>query len=259
MADPTFITYGGLIASVFSAIAAYLAIRQTVVQRKESIRPQLLISDLDLSLASMNEYHYSAMPLARMDLSDIQPELVNSGLGTAINVELSWEYRAEEKLESMSKIFDLKFSSRISPTNKSLTIIGGGLLKEFFIYNTYPHNYILPINIEKKPTKTTIPPVYLIILLNELNSLRILNDEIPSCVDGPSLNISFSDANGKHFSISYSSQYQLHEYGNQPYANTYRGSLKFHVSKRDKTTQVLQRIRKSYIDFMDEHYFNKNK
>jgi len=259
MADPTFVTYGGLISSVFSAIAAYLAIRQTVVQRKESIRPQLLITDLDLSLASMNEYHYSAMPLARMNLDDIQPELVNSGLGTAINVELSWEYRAEEKLELLSKIFDLKFVSRRSPSNKSLTIIGGGFRQEHYIQNTYTHNYILPINIEKKPTKTIIPPVFLIILLNELNSLRILNDEIPSCVDGPSLNISFSDANGKHFSISYSSQYQLHEYGNQPYANTYRGSLIFHVSKRDKTTQVLQRICKSYLDFMDQHDFNKKR
>ncbi|EPJ7773818.1 hypothetical protein OY491_003694, partial [Enterobacter hormaechei] len=117
MADPSFVTYGGLIASTLSAIAAYLAIRQTVVQRKESIRPQLLINDLDLHMVSMNEHHFSAMPLARISKDDIQPELINSGLGTALNVKLLWEYPAEEKLSSMSKLFDLKYEARKTANN----------------------------------------------------------------------------------------------------------------------------------------------
>ncbi|MHC9003583.1 hypothetical protein [Enterobacter adelaidei] len=258
MADPSFVTYGGLIASTLSAIAAYLAIRQTVVQRKESIRPQLLINDVDLHMVSMNEHHFSAMPLARISIDDIKPELINSGLGTALNVKLAWEYPSEEKLSSMSKVFDLKYEVRKTTNNRSLKISGGGITIDYILENYYSHNYLLPINIEKKPTKTILPPVFLVILLNELNSLRIMNGEIPSIVVGPSLKITFSDAKGKEFSISYSSQYHLREYGDQPYANTYRGSLMFQVSKNSKTAQIQQRIRKSYATFMDEHYFNKN-
>ena len=259
MADISFVTYGGLIASTLSAIAAYLAIRQTVVQRKESIRPQLLINDLDLLTVSMNEHHYSAMPLARIPIDDIKPELVNSGLGTAINVKLFWEYPTEEKLNSISKILDLKYEIRKNSNNKSIKISGGGITIPYSLDNYYSHNYLLPINIEKKPIRTILPPVFLIILLNELNSLRIMNGEIPTIVDGPSLKITFSDAKGKKFSISYSSQYHLREYGEQPYENTYRGALMFQVSKNSKTAQIQQRIRKSYADFIDEHDFNKNR
>ncbi|HAS0880320.1 TPA: hypothetical protein I3321_000705 [Enterobacter roggenkampii] len=258
MADPSFVTYGGLIASTLSAIAAYLAIRQTVVQRKESIRPQLLITDLDLYKVSMNESHYSAMPLSRISIDDIQPELINSGLGTAINVKLLWEYPAEKKLISMAKLFDLKYEIENKSNSKSLKIHGGGMINDYLLDNHYLHNYILPINIEKKPTKTILPPVFLVILLNELNSLRIMNGEIPIIVDGPSLEITFSDLKGKKFSINYSSQYHLRDYGNLPYENTYRGSLMFQVSNNSKTAQILKRIRKSYTAFMDEYYFNKN-
>ncbi|MGK0735782.1 hypothetical protein ACSFCT_03165 [Yokenella regensburgei] len=258
MADPTFITYGGLIASTFSAIAAYLAIRQTVIQRKESIRPQLLMNDLNLHLVSMNENHYSALPLARINPEDIKPEIINSGLGTAINVNLLWEYPVEEKLNSISKTFELKFELNKNSTNKKLKITGGGLTQEYFTENIYSHNYLLPINIEKKPTKTILPSVFLVILLNELNSIHIKNGEMPQFIDGPSVKITFSDAKGKNFSINYSSQYHLQEHGYQPYANTYRGSLMFQVSKKGRTAQALQRIRKSYVEFMNEHDFNRN-
>ncbi|MBJ9129958.1 hypothetical protein [Citrobacter freundii] len=259
MADPTWIGYGGLVASALSAIAAYLAIRQTIVQRKESIRPQLLINDLDLYRISMNENSYTAMPLSGMDIESIKPDLINSGLGTALNIEIVWEYPIKEKLESFLESLHVTFESKKLPANTLFKINGGGIILRFDMYKNYSHSYLLPINTVKEPTKIILPPLILTLLLNELNLLRNLNGEVPSIIDGPSLNILFSDVNGKKYSINYLSQFHLREHGAKPYENTYSGSLMFQVSKRSKTAQILQRIRKSYAEFMEEHNHNKYK
>lgn len=259
MSDTSWIGYGGLVASALSAIAAYLAIRQTIVQRKESIRPQLLVSDLNLDRITMNEYHYTAMPLARIDAESIKPDIINSGLGTAINIEVTWDYPITEKLKLFTKSSLISFESKIQPTNTTYKINGGGIIISFSIYNTYPCNYILPINIEKKPTKIILPPLILYIMMNSLNLSRVKTGEVPSIIDGPELNITFSDAKGRKYSINYSSQFHLHEHGAIPYENTYNGTLKFQVTKHNKTAQSLQRIRKSYVNFMNEHDFNKNR
>ena len=43
MADPTWLGLGGLVASTLSALAAYLAIRQNIIQRRISNKVQITV------------------------------------------------------------------------------------------------------------------------------------------------------------------------------------------------------------------------
>ncbi len=49
MVEPSWVGLGGLAASILSALAAYLAIRQTMLQRKASLKPQLIINNLEIN------------------------------------------------------------------------------------------------------------------------------------------------------------------------------------------------------------------
>ncbi|MEG2268797.1 MAG: hypothetical protein RSC68_31260, partial [Acinetobacter sp.] len=133
MAEPSWIGVGGLIASGCSAVAAYLAIRQTINQRKTSIKPQLILNNFKININKLSKNNYTARPLEGSDISKLGPTIINAGLGSALNIKIEWFYPQSEKLnwlkENLKKIkkeFMLTFSSSKGIETNCHNITGGG-------------------------------------------------------------------------------------------------------------------------------------
>ena len=96
-------------------------------------------------------------------------------------------------------------------------------------------------------------------ILNEVNFTMLIDGVINNKIPGPSLKISYHDVEGNEYSIKYKSNFIVNEITPNMYSNNYTGTLCFEVITQSKTPHVLERVRRSYADFMIEHDFNKNK
>ena len=266
MVEPSWVGLGGLAASILSALAAYLAIRQTMLQRKASLKPQLIINNLEIKDNLLSKNNFTSKPFEKTSIDDLHPTLVNAGSGAALNVTTEWSYPQSQKLSwlinklqviNQSKSLEYKV---IDFRNITAYRVDGGL--ENVIYPQRGNeqiNYILPLNVEKGPKKITIPPLILCILLNETNFRMLINSKLDKRIEGPSLRITYYDVEGKRFEINYITNYIVKEVSFTATTNTYSGTLSFEVIKNNRTSRVLKRIRKSYADYMEEHDYNKTK
>ncbi|HED2995399.1 TPA: hypothetical protein R4Z75_001489 [Citrobacter freundii] len=266
MADSSWVDVGGFIASACSALAAYLAIRQTINQRKISIKPQLIINNFEIRENKLSKNNYTASPLANVDTSHLGPTIINAGLGSALNVMVEWSYPQEDKLIwlkdnliKISKNFSINYIVSKNSKFESYNIIGGGstTLAKIMRYDGF--NYILPLSIEKKTECLKIPPLIVNTMLNEANFIMLTKGKISNGILGPTLRVVYHDVEGKAFSIKYESRFIVKEIIANIHHNNYIGSLCFEVVNQKRTPHVLKRIRKSYADFISEHDFNKNK
>ncbi|HCC5812138.1 TPA: hypothetical protein M5847_003431, partial [Citrobacter freundii] len=164
MVEPSWVGLGGLAASILSALAAYLAIRQTMLQRKASLKPQLIINNLEIKDNLLSKNNFTSKPFEKTSIDDLHPTLVNAGSGAALNVTTEWSYPQSQKLSwlinklqviNQSKSLEYKV---IDFRNITAYRVDGGL--ENVIYPQRGNeqiNYILPLNVEKGPKKITIP------------------------------------------------------------------------------------------------------
>lgn len=266
MSEPSWIGLGGLAASVLSALAAYLAIRQTIIQRRISIKPQLIINNLEINENQLSTNNYTSAPFDKVSRNKLSPTVVNAGAGAALNVLFQWSFPYKKKLHWMSSnlaTINNHFSinhSIIDFRNKPALKVEGGL--STVIYQEERNeimNYILPLNIDKNHTIVKMPPLILNTIINIANFKALLNDPNINPIDGPTLRIEYQDVEGNKFNINYISRFVVHEIVPGLYTNRYIGTLEFIVVKKGWTAQTLQRIRKSYADFMNEYDFNINK
>ncbi|EIU5794255.1 hypothetical protein ACU0J3_20660 [Salmonella sp. UPMP 2912] len=266
MADSSWVDVGSFLASACSAVAAYLAIRQTINQRKISIKPQLIINDVEIRENKLSKNNYTSRPLENVGTSLLGPTIINAGLGSALNVRVEWDYPLEEKLfwlkkniNRISKNFNIFYTVTKGSNSEIYDITGGNTT---VIFKTILHdsfNYILPLSIEKKTERIKIPVLIMNTILNEVNFIMLTDGRINKKISGPSLKISYRDVEGNEYSIKYESSFIVSEVIPNLYSNNYIGTLCFEVINQSRTPHVLQRIRKSYADFISEHDFNKNK
>ncbi|MEF3670303.1 hypothetical protein V4S90_24925, partial [Citrobacter freundii] len=92
MVEPSWVGLGGLAASILSALAAYLAIRQTMLQRKASLKQQLIINNLEIKDNLLSKNNFTSKPFEKTSIDDLHPTLVNAGSGAALNVTTEWSY-----------------------------------------------------------------------------------------------------------------------------------------------------------------------
>lgn len=85
------IALGGLIASFFSAIAAFLAIRQTIIQRLISVKPQLIIKETKLITDKIKSFGTTLNIMGDLK-NTFQVDVLNIGLGVAMKIKYQWVF-----------------------------------------------------------------------------------------------------------------------------------------------------------------------
>lgn len=268
------IAIGGLVTSFFSAVAAFLAIRQTIIQRLTSIKPQLIIKEQTF----ITERVYATQPALEImgnKRQDFFIPIINIGLGAALKLKYQWkfDYISHLKKLNMIDIGDLSFIERDVILDKISTpkyhyesgkgdhfyfinILGHGS-QNYFKQKIQPYEleYILPHSIDDKEQKMIMPDLIILLKINEAlaNSTTIKDFSTP--LDGPKLFISYEDISGKKKSHYYDSVFRMKHFSIR------EGKLQLEVtldliSSQTKTQQVIKKLRKGYAEFCESIKFS---
>ncbi|MHA1185105.1 hypothetical protein ACR9GM_22080, partial [Enterobacter ludwigii] len=100
MASENWITIGGFIATTASAVAAFFAVKQTMLQRIISTKPQIIINNKEVKTVLTNKNSFS-LSIENPELYyNIPISIMNVGLGTALNINYSWLFDYNKFIES---------------------------------------------------------------------------------------------------------------------------------------------------------------
>lgn len=250
-----------------SAIAAFLAIKQTIKQRKISVTPQLVINNCQIKSHDLYDDSYSLFPISDEYYLENRPEIINTGSGVALNTSVKVEFDFNSKMlffsasqADINEKYNILFEDVSNgKEHKKRFLIEGkhtSLLKE--AETIYDLGYISPQNNNSKTIKLDLSKLYIEMLLNELLYLNKLNNKI-DFVKGPSFKITYSDIDGNRYKTHYESKLKVYEQTKKINKIAFKGMLEFQVNKSNWTQRRLQKIRKSYAEFMEEHNYNKYK
>ncbi|HGN9109176.1 hypothetical protein [Enterobacter hormaechei] len=258
------LSYASSFGTFISAIAALYAIWLSIFQRRISYRPNLIIKDV---LVDSKKENFNGFDLNEIAvLGDISVELNNIGLGTAISVKYTWEYDFEKELKQYNELFYEKFNKKDDSIefsyNNGLISFKKGRSSYLFpgLNIVRDIDFILPHNTNKESTTLEIPYAALMLLTN-ISYLIILNrHRFNKKINGPTLHVEFQDIEGNTIRNEWKSKLQL---GSSSFSSTNdvesSYSLRFNPTSTGSSLRRLQKIRKSYAEFMAEHDFNKNK
>ena len=277
MADPAWVGVGGLVASTLSAFAAYLAIRQNIIQRRIANKVQITLKGVEVNLARRKIIKFIDLTNDSSEFT-INPPLINIGLGPALKFEYSWDfdyfkhfkkiglkYVSDEKNLSTKEYLDyihsnsyaFQYSKEIN--SELIHLLGNGKTAWFSHANKYKDvDYILPWSVSSKETYLTLPniiPMLLAYYLSE-HSKSPIGMYLP--IVGPTLTLSYEDITGVKRKEVFTSSFVCTRTSQKNDTIEAGFSLTFSPSL-SRTAQRIQRIRKSYAEFMDEYDHNKNK
>lgn len=257
------------LGTIGSAIAAFLAVKQTIKQRKIAVTPQLVINNYQIRSNEINDNSFSLFPISTDYFSKNKPEIINAGSGVALNVSVSIEFDFFSRMAFFSsnqckldESYHFKFEDRSSVKDHKarvlITVAQTSILKEAdTVINC---GYITPYNNNNSTTtKLTLSPFYLDVLLNEVLFNYKLNNNIAKSIDGPIFKLKYNDIDGNKYEVIYKSRLAVHNSTQRLNRVSFRCMLEFETSHSSWTGRRLQRIRKSYADYMEEHDYNKNK
>ncbi|EPQ9956762.1 hypothetical protein [Enterobacter hormaechei] len=250
---------GSYIATIFSAATAFFAIRQSIMQRKLSIKPQLLIKRIELFAGNIDKNKFSISPFKGSDLKIFEPSIINTGSGSALNINIKWDYPYELKMRQLNECYksinkEAKLEHEI---NDKLGVrcleINTGEIVLYPLTNTDLIDFMAPINVEKKEYKTRAPFSIFNIMINDAMTLLHIENKLTKAVEGPSLNISYTDVEGKKYSLQYKSYFIVKEITALLYTNSISGILFFEGTKMPLANRVNHLYKKQkgiFINFV---------
>jgi hypothetical protein len=221
MATDSWVTIGGFIASTGSAIAAFFAVKQSVMQRTISIKPQLIIKDIELHMVYIGNSFFSCEPYHKEYMSEFKIPIINIGIGTALNIEYKWKFKFEKfislcNFETLQQhpIFDrgakvevkrgvfFYVNSKIEYQNFDLLCDGN--LRPFSIPKINKElEYILPITQDKKETTISLPTIIPLLIIEQADKSTGLTRLMMESIEGGVLNITYEDISGKKRNIEF--------------------------------------------------------
>ncbi|WFW00289.1 hypothetical protein [Klebsiella aerogenes] len=257
-----------VLGTLGSTIAAFLAIKQTIKQRKSSVTPQLVINNFPFLTREVYDDNYSLFPMDIEKSIKNKPQIINAGSGVALNTSIKIEYDFistmnfftlnQEKINS-KHLFQYADTSENIDQKAKFTISGlnSSLSKEAEMNLNL--GSIPPQTNNANEIKLNLSTFFLEVFINECLYERKLNNQLPDFINGPRFIVSYSDIDGNHYKTNYKSKIFFHINSKSESKISLKGMLEFYVEKSSRLQRGLQRIRKSYADFINEHDFNKNR
>ncbi|MEG6331984.1 hypothetical protein UXP80_07335 [Enterobacter hormaechei] len=214
MATDSWVTIGGFVASTCSAIAAFFAVKQSVLQRTISIKPELIIKDIELKTIYIDK---SIFPCKSFDLKaeyDIDIPVLNIGLGTALNIKYQWVFDYNKNIESCGfvKLENHPIYSKTIPDNfrkgvyyednnenqyLNYDFFNNGFMKPYSIPKINKEiEYIMPVTQDPKTVNLKLPTLIPILLITEADQTDSLTDIMLEPIKGGKLRIAFEDISG---------------------------------------------------------------
>lgn len=256
---------GSYIATIFSAITALFAIRQSLMQRKLSIKPQLLVKRIEIFAGNINKNKFSTSPFKGSDLKALEPALINTGSGSALNINITWNYPYERKMRWLKECYKTinKEAKLEHEINDKLGVecleIDTGEIILYTLRNTDVIDFMAPINVEKNEYKTRAPFSIFNIMINDAMTLLHIENKLTKAIEGPTLSIAYTDVEGKKYSLRYKSNFIVKEITASLYTNSISGVLLFEGSKKSLTDRVINLYKKpknTLVRFIQNKFHN---
>ncbi|EAR2234881.1 hypothetical protein EIR71_20610, partial [Salmonella enterica] len=214
MATDSWVTIGGFLASSCSAIAAIYAVKQSVLQRTISIKPELIIKDIELKTIYIDK---SIFPCKTFDLNaeyDIDIPVLNIGLGTALNIKYQWLFEYNKHIASCgfvkledhpiySKQSVAKFTKGVfyedNDENQyhNYDFFNNGFMKPYSIPKVNKEiEYIMPITQNPEVVSIKLPSLIPMLLITEADQTNSLTDIMLEPIKFGKLKITYEDISG---------------------------------------------------------------
>lgn len=228
MSDPSWLGFGGLAASALSALAAYLAIQQTIKQRRIANKVQLILKDNKIPV-SLDNLLQPIQLNKQIEKYKITLPILNVGLGPAIKLEYEWVFDYEHflsninvlKIDDKSLLTGNEYLKKIDETEYSyfyrkesdrikVGIFGFGAFHPYTQETRYTDiSYILSCSVDKNQTELKIPTLIIILLIQSIlkNSQDFIKVFEP--IDGPTLIVRYEDVTGVKEEKIYKSSMKL--------------------------------------------------
>lgn len=269
------ITLIASIASMLSAIFAACAIYQAVQQRKSSYKPQIVINTLSFKGQCTQEKYFDNQILSAGLHNELSIGIINAGVGSAVNIKYQWLFplkkitnQLHKKLASLNNETDSNddpnkywFKYNLEENENEIKFNIRSPFKAMpHIISKKEHSIqcFLPYSIIKEATPITLKTLPLVLILNDL-LLDIKSGSKESSPPGPTLVLSYLDIGGSHITEHFKTRVTIVDFKFDMGLVRFFGKLEFEKIKKSRTANGIERIRKSYVDFMDRHDFNKNR
>lgn len=263
-------------AATVSAVAAIYAIKQSILQRRLSYKPQLHIEDYFETVHMLNTPHFDDSLSPQKYVGYYELPLINIGNGAAQNLKYEWEYNFHHAMKKIVKLFNSLKHYDIEPKNDtgkydSYYHFEVSDNEEFIVFKRYDNHikyqtaysyqlqYILPQQHSKTVMNIKLPAIISSIIFNIIN-LEIQSGTKSNSFSGPKLILSYQDSGGAVITDRFESEFILGADDSDSKMHSKRKvRIKFNKIDSRWTRRLLQKVRKGYTDFMDEHDFNKNR
>ena len=276
MAAESWVTIGGFIATTASAIAAFFAVKQTMLQRTVLTKPQIIISNQEVNLLHCSGGMFRFAIEDSNSHYDTPILIKNVGLGTALNIKYQWSFDYKKTIEMcdfieidedpMISILKEKYNSgdkyfHVTDEKDSqhnyFKFISHGKLEIYGIKREHNElEYILPIAQEKLAANIEFPSLILLLSAESAYSETVSYESMFDPMSAGQLTIFYEDISGTVITIRFNCiirWIKFHSNTENGPCSTYR--LEFQ-RVHPKTMPGLQRLRKSYAKFMSKHYIN---
>lgn len=278
MSDPNWVGYGSLAASSLSALAAYLAIQQTIKQRRISNKVQLITKRQSFTICL--EDLSTHLPLNRpSEEFDIAISVINAGLGPAIKLEYEWIFDYDKNFSNINiqkftpEDISTNYGNRVnnekfcythrnykSDNERVITIYGFGQVRPYIQKNiNNDESYILPYSVDKKETILPFPKLILITLIQSMLNKSSDFEKFFDKINGPELIIRYEEVTGIKKVIMFKTYIKLENISGSS-EKSYK-ELNFSLTCSHPytwTALALEKLRKWYANIKNTILFFKN-
>ncbi|EEI8686007.1 hypothetical protein GYD10_004417, partial [Salmonella enterica] len=119
--------------------------------------------------------------------------------------------------------------------------------------------YIMPVTQENSPSTIEFPSLILLLLADIAYSSTTSDGAMFDVMDAGLLQIEYEDISGNKIKVKFNCSVQLIRFQSKT-ENGPRSTFRIEFNRIHSGSKLgLQRIRKSYADFINEHDYNKNR
>lgn len=279
MAAESWVTIGGLLATTASAVAAFFAVKQTMLQRINSTKPQIIINKEEIKTIHSTHSTFTLF-VEETDIYYVTPvSIKNIGLGTALNIKYNWSFDYQKHIKTCGfqelkedPVFHPKkiqsqewdkcyyFEMDNNAHYKYFKFIRNKKITHYSIKEEHCElEYIMPVTQEKSPSTIEFPTLILLLLAEIAYSSSTTDDTIFDVMNAGQLQIQYEDISGNKTKVNFNCSVQLIKFQSIT-AKGPRSTFKIEFSRIHSESKLgLRWVRKSYADFINQHDYNKNK
>ncbi|MDK9943637.1 hypothetical protein NVR52_19405 [Enterobacter roggenkampii] len=190
------------IGTFVSAIAAIYAIWLTIIQKRLTYKPEIIITDTNISMKTSNYNGFDDDIIQTPKNKIMRTKFTNIGLGAAISIKYWWSFDYQKSLKKYHSLFidTLRYKDESITTefiencifihNKNTTSIH--TIKEYSEID-----FSLPYSVDKESTEILIDELPITIMLNNFYLLMKSRDNPVQSINGPILSIEYLDIEGR--------------------------------------------------------------